>query len=265
MKLMHWLGHEVEVAQSAGGVFAFVDPWDGVVHGGVTPWPPPELTQKLYQSRQARAYRGPDGEAVTRVLGHYSDLQSVHSEDAVTWSLFGPLAHALPEVRRQFAEQLLQLLGLEESVSAATVWLWRRLPHPDNLVPGGPEIDVGIQTDTTLVLVEAKWRSAVGAGQGVARDKDQIQIRAEFCGKYGSQIYPGVTRFVVLAVGQSLGTLNPAQLGHADGSVSIREMTWGTLGGLGANPTAGEFRDQLRWREEHSQLVGKRGVPRNRL
>src|SRR5947209_3699424 len=48
-----WLGAEMEVAVSGGGVLAAVDPWRNVVRGDVTPWPPPELLQKLYQSRQA--------------------------------------------------------------------------------------------------------------------------------------------------------------------------------------------------------------------
>jgi hypothetical protein len=36
-------------------------------------------------------------------------------------------------------------------------------------VPGGPEIDFGIQTDALFLLGEAKWRSRVGAFQGAKR------------------------------------------------------------------------------------------------
>jgi hypothetical protein len=80
------------------------------------------------------------------------------------------------------------------------MWLWRRLPHPDNLVPGGPEIDFGIQTMDVLVLGEAKWRSAVGAAQGIKKDKNQIVLRREFCEKYGEKIYPRCRHFVVLGL-----------------------------------------------------------------
>ena len=34
-----WLGAEMEVAVSGGGVLAAVDPWRNVVRGDVTPWP----------------------------------------------------------------------------------------------------------------------------------------------------------------------------------------------------------------------------------
>jgi len=30
------------------------------------------------------------------------------------------------------------------------IFLWRRVPHPDTLVPGGPEIDIGISTANAL-------------------------------------------------------------------------------------------------------------------
>ena len=46
----------------------------------------------------------------------------------------------------------------------------RGIPHPDTLVPGGPEIDFGIQTADTLILGEAKWLSGVGRLQGVAKE-----------------------------------------------------------------------------------------------
>ena len=47
----HWLGHELQLAQSVGGVLAFANPWDGVVRGRVAPWPPPELTPCLGRLR----------------------------------------------------------------------------------------------------------------------------------------------------------------------------------------------------------------------
>jgi hypothetical protein len=249
----HWLGHEVQLAQSAGGVLAFANPWDGVVHGRVSPWPPPELTQKLYKSKQGNAFRGADTNVATEVLGYYCDLQSVHSEDAVTWSLFGPLAYERPETRAAFVRQLLEHLGISGPVSSATIWLWRRLPHPDSLAPGGPEIDVGIQTDRVLILGEAKWRSSVGTGQGVAGNKDQIQLRAEFCNRYGSRTFPTIDQFIVLGIGQSLGILSSGQLAHTMSGLSVREMTWDSLGALEANPYASEFRSQLEWRKNHSK------------
>jgi hypothetical protein len=168
--IQNWHGAEIKVARSAGGVLAVADPWDNVVRTGIRPWPPPELIQKAYQSRQLSAFRGENAEIAVSRLGFYSDLQSLHSEDALTWSVFGPIAYATRAVREEFTRELLELINVpHESTGHAHVWLWRRLPHPDTLVPGGPEIDFGIQTDALFLLGEAKWRSRVGAFQGAQR------------------------------------------------------------------------------------------------
>jgi hypothetical protein len=249
-----WLNRPIELARSAGGVYAFRSPWDGLVKGDVAPWPPPELVQKLYQSRQSRAYRDADLATATAAHGFYADLQSVHSEDAVTWSLFGPLAYAPASVRSSYAAQLLALIaGGDIDPSPAHIWLWRRLPHPDTLVPGGPEIDFGVQTHRVLLLGEAKWRSSVGAAQGVDGSKDQVQLRVEFCEKYGDKLYPGVERFVVLLVSQRAGALTDAHRALGTERVQVFGTTWEQIGGLAANPWREEFVAQLRWRQTHSQ------------
>ena len=253
MKRIHWLGHEVELAESDGGVLAFRDPWEGLVRGGVQPWPPPELLQKLYQSRQIRAFTGAQSILAGHSLGHYCDLQSVHSEDAVTWSLFGPILYSAPEVRSKFAVELLASLDIMQPPVSTNIWLWRRIPHPDNLAPGGPEIDFGIQTEETLLLGEAKWRSGVGAAQGVERNKDQIQLRVEFCSVLGQKLFPGVRKFVVLAVGRSPGLLTADQRLLEGGTVVVKESTWATLGRLPSNPYRSEFEMHLAWREAHSK------------
>ena len=61
--IANWIGNQVEVAHSKGGVMVLVDPFANIVSGGVVPWPPSELIQKLYQSRQVRAFVGPDLES----------------------------------------------------------------------------------------------------------------------------------------------------------------------------------------------------------
>jgi hypothetical protein len=216
-----WRGREVDVVVSAGGVLALANPWDNMVRTGVSPWPPPELLQKIYQSRQVRAFGGADNAAATSVLGFYSDLQSIHSEDAITWSVFGPVAHAAREVRSGFVRDLLRLIDVPcDPFETATVWLWRRLPHPDTLVPGGPEIDFGIQTDTLFLLGEGKWLSGVTANQGALGDKDQLTLRREFCEKYGRRLLPTCRRFVVLGVSLN-GGMVPKVNTPADGVVEI--------------------------------------------
>ena len=55
-----WRGGEVDVAVSAGGVRALASPWDNMVRTGVSPWPPPELLQKVYESDHGQAFVGAD-------------------------------------------------------------------------------------------------------------------------------------------------------------------------------------------------------------
>jgi hypothetical protein len=253
LTVVDWRGKEIELVESSGGVFAFVNPWEGVVRGSVEPWPPPELVQKLYQSNHSKAFAGAPNTSVTSYLGYYSDLQSMHSEDAVTWSLFGPIAYASADVRARFTTELLDLLGVPQAVGNARIWLWRRLHHPDTRVSGGPEIDFAIQTAETLILGESKWRSGLGGKQGAKRDKDQIQLRVEYCIKYGTEVFPQVRQFIVLAVSRGSNVLTDVHRALGRAKVMICETTWDKLGGLSANPFAEEFRAQLAWRTKYSK------------
>jgi len=247
-----WRGREIQVARSSGGVLAVADPWDNVISTGVRPWPPPELVQKLYKSRQVRAFVETNHTAVTARLGFYSDLQSIHSEDAITWSVVGPIVYAAPTVREAFVRGLFALLGIPYEKGTANLWLWRRLPHPDTLVPGGPEVDFGIQTDHVFLLGEAKWRSSVGAAQGVHRDKDQLTLRREFCEKYGQRMLPRCSRFVVLGVSWNGRIVTPADT-VADGIILYaRDTTWHAIVNLPSHPCAEELRAYLDWKIKNS-------------
>ena len=247
-----WRGGEVDVAVSAGGVRALASPWDNVVRSGVSPWPPPELLQKVYESNHGQAFAGADNATAARVLGFYSDLQSINSEDAITWSVFGPVAYAAREVRAGFVRDLLRLIDVPcEPFEAATIWLWRRLPHPDTLVSGGPEIDFGVQTDTLFLLGESKWLSGVAKAQGVLRDKDQLALRHEFCEKYGRRLLPKCRRFVVLGVSLNSGII-PKGDTTADGvAIHGRDTTWDAIIGLDSHPLAQELRAYLAWKRRY--------------
>jgi hypothetical protein len=149
--------------------------------------------------------------------------------------------------------ELLKLIDVENSSEKAHVWLWRRLPHPETLVPGGPEIDFGIQTDDVFLLGEAKWRSSIGAAQGANRDKDQLVLRREFCEKYGRRLLPDVKRFVVLGVSWKGGLLPNADTEAEGVTLHARDVTWETVVGLGSHPSAEELRGYLRWKIENSK------------
>jgi hypothetical protein len=85
-EMLDWNDRAIPVAHSKGGVKAVAHPFDNLVRTGISAWPPPEIVQKLYKSRQSRAFEGKDLEIATSGLGYYCDLQSLHSEDAITWS-----------------------------------------------------------------------------------------------------------------------------------------------------------------------------------
>jgi hypothetical protein len=252
-EIKSWRGLPIDVAKSAGGVLAVADPWDNVIKTGVRPWPPPELIQKIYESRQVRAYAGAELALATSKLGFYSDLQSLHSEDAITWSFFGPVAYATQATRGAFVKELLELIEVQGSSDNAHLWLWRRLPHPDTLVPGGPEIDFGIQTADVFLLGEAKWRSPVGRGQGVNRDKTQMTLREEFCQKYGTKLLSGTRHFVILGVSWNGGITLRADT-ETDGiALHARDTTWEGLARIASHPCAEEVRTYLVWKTHNSK------------
>ena len=105
-QIKDWTGSKtVEVAESAGGVLATLDPLANLVRSSLQLWPLPELIQKFYASDRWRGKTEEDDRAVRRCLGHYCDLQSLNSEDAITWSFFGPLIYGPASWRGARASQ----------------------------------------------------------------------------------------------------------------------------------------------------------------
>src|SRR4051812_2410134 len=105
----NWNGEPITSFCSKGGVLALADPFSGVVKGNVRPWPPSELIQKAYKSEHGSAF-GVDPALVAWSGQYYSDLQSLHCEDALTWSVFGTLGREASAVRSAYAAELLHAL-----------------------------------------------------------------------------------------------------------------------------------------------------------
>lgn len=248
--MKNWNQQEVEGIRSKGGVIALADPFENLITTGVKPWPPSEIVQKLYQSRQIRAFAEDQKEILQKYKGYYSDLQSIHSEDAITWSVFGTVAHSQENIRNQFVSELFKLLDIKvESIKNSEIFLWRRIPHPDTLVSGGPEIDFGILTKDTLILGEAKWKSSVGKEQGKNKDKDQIQLRVEFLQKYANKLYPGVTQFMVLGVGLQ----NDVAENYYNNAVRCVGTTWQEVCNLASHPNHDELLKYLDWKNDNTK------------
>jgi hypothetical protein len=255
--MRNWSENEVTCAHSKGGVTVLAHPYDNLIRTGCEQWPPPEIVQKLYQSRQIRAFSGDDKTICTSGLGFYCDLQSIHSEDAITWSVFGTAAKASqPELEAWLAD-LLTLVDLPQvETTAAEVFLWRRIPHPDNLVPGGPEIDVGISTSNALILGEAKWQSGVGAAQGKGKDKDQIQLRGEFLRNYAPNFHPSRSEFVVLGI----SLFEDALFDTTPEGVAFRCATWEQICSISSHPHADEVKRYFNWKRKHTKTANKKNA-----
>jgi hypothetical protein len=250
-----WNHKEIACAHSKGGVIVTAHPFDNLISTGCSPWPPPEIVQKLYQSRQIRAFEGEEERACKSGVGFYCDLQSIHSEDAITWSVFGTASRASKPLLEAWLAELFKLLDLPGlQTDDAEVFLWRRVPHPDTLVSGGPEIDVGISTVNSLVLGEAKWQSDVGTAQGKMRDKDQIQLRGEFLKKYGPSLFTSRSEFVVLGISLFAGAFNDT----TPEGITFRSTTWENVCALSSHPQAEEVWRYFKWKKEHSRIANKR-------
>jgi hypothetical protein len=253
--LPDWRGNAVTLAESHGGVLAFRDVQEGLIRGNAPVWPTPEITQKLHKSRHQTAYRHDDLDAVVTKLGYYCDLQSVHSEDAITWNVFGPISYADEAIRLEYCASLFQLIDPSlPPPTGSTISLWRRVPHPETDSVGGPEVDVLIQTPEVVVVGEAKWMSAVGSGQGVDKNKDQLALRKEYLEGLGRRIYATETIGVVLSIG-----IEPAPIGSepdADGSnVLDRYVTWKDLCAIPRHPLSDELGRHHQWKMSNSRLT----------
>lgn len=250
-----WQGNgELEVAQSAGGVLATVDPFAALYSSICAPWPPPELLQKLYASDRWRGKTPEDDLAVRQRLGHYCDLQSLNSEDAITWSFFGPLIYGNESWRQHFAGHLFRWLDLPEP-SRITIWLWRRIPHVEKLASnGGPEIDVGFQSETTVILGEAKWNSHLGRGQGVAGNRSQLDLRTSFCNQLGMKWMPSVSHWSVLGIGRASDVLDTTT-----SPIPVANCRWRQLLEFLPDQLSEPLTCYLDWKERYS--TAKPSVP----
>ncbi len=249
--MIDWNGKEILSTTSRGGVQVVAHPFDNLIRAGCSPWPTPEILQKLYQSRQVRAFHDDNLTICQSGIGFYCDLQSLHSEDAITWSVFGTVSRAPRACLQTWVGDVMDFLDIPDaSPEQAEIFLWRRILHPDNLVPGGPEIDAGILTENSILFWEAKWLSQVGTAQGKERDKDQIQLRGEFLAKYCGRLFPKASVLAVIGVSLFPGCF----CNTGPGNVLFRSTTWEHLCSLPSHPFADEVLHYFAWKKNNSRL-----------
>lgn len=121
-------------------------------------------------------------------------LQSVNSEDALTWNVFRSLRQI---ASTDWLPALWRCAFPAEPVpadQAATIHLWKSIDPPLGLREGGDEgaseVDVVIETASWVWFIEAKYRSDISKGTTTRPDRDQI-LRNLDVGSY----YAGVRSF----------------------------------------------------------------------
>ena len=251
-EVRHWNEERtISLAESRGGVLVTTHPDNNMVRA-CSPWPTPELLQKYYASSKFEGLTREDSEAATLGLGHYTDLQSLNSEDAMTWSVFGNLAYAPASKRLSVFNRILESVGVATVTDAPVCWLWRRLPHPEKRESsGGPEIDFALRSDTTLILGEAKWNSKLGTGQGVARNRSQLYLRVRYCETQARRAMPRVNNFIVLGVGRSANVFD-GEDEQLETNAIIKQLSWIEILECFPEKLASQLRSYLQWKILHS-------------
>jgi hypothetical protein len=237
-----WTGKEIGIAESKGGKISVCDYRDNLIICANSTWPHPDVVKKLYQSNHIHDFDEPERHELTREIGFYCDLQSLRSEDAITWSIFGTLHYFSKKYQIDFVNSLLDIVGVKLTVDDCFIELWTRIAHPDTLVSGGPELDVQIACDNLVIFGEAKWLSKVAEGQGKKKDKDQLQLRREFMSKYGSGIFPNASKRLVLSI-ELLETNHKDQY----------NITWAEICNKTRHPLKKEISDYYLWKKKNGQ------------
>jgi len=241
-EITDWNDRPLQIARSRGGVPAVLSAQHGLLWDQEAGWPPAALRRKLKASRQINAFDDQAKIALKACDGVYSDLQSLRSEDAITWSFFGTVGAAAVELLNWLVVHC-KVEG--EPSTTCEIAMWRRLPHPDTGVAAhGPEPDFALLGDTCLILGEAKWGAKEDVSQGVLGDASQMDMRRGSLVTLNEALGGG-RRLVALGVVQSQ-TLEPPPPDSS--AVSTRIIEWSDLTAFTQHPMAEEFSRYLAWK-----------------
>ena len=251
--LIDWNGRRVKAATSRGGTVALSTYADNLIRGKHSLWPQAAIVQKLSESTQADKFEADELQFLSQSLGYYCNLQSLNSEDAITWSFFGTLMAEPQAVRTKVLNWISYSLELPSSNNDCDINLFQRIPHPDKLIAiNGPEIDVVLRGDKTVMLIEAKWLSKEGKGQGPDGLSTQIGLRQKFISLLGKRIYSDAQAFGVVGL-----TLEGREFDSSDpisGAVT-HALTWQTLCSCYEHPLIDEYRRYFEWKMYKPKLV----------
>ncbi|MGD0804493.1 MAG: hypothetical protein ABSA11_10525 [Candidatus Bathyarchaeia archaeon] len=202
MYITNWNNKPVEVVYSKDNRPFLCDYSDNLIRLNTKAWPHPFVAKKLRRANRARSFSKENYHQLCVKLGFYCDLQSLRSEDAISWSVFGSLEQSPQNQSISFLVEMLNLIGIKTKSKNFEIDLWSRIPHPDtHKKANGPEIDFSIVGDDVIILGESKWESPVDKKQGKMKNKDQLQLRREYLDGIGSKIYSDKEFREVLIIG----------------------------------------------------------------
>jgi hypothetical protein len=140
-------GRPVEIRRSRGNGVPYVTSWErNVIQPGAHAWPAWLVGQVRHYPAQPSWFADDDAPTLAKELGVISRFQSLHSEDAITWSWFGTVAVAEPAARVATVQWLYDRIGLVAAASPdVRIDQWLRVTHPNALSsPNGPEVDARV-------------------------------------------------------------------------------------------------------------------------
>jgi hypothetical protein len=194
---------KTKVIKSKGNSGAVINLTDNILVPNIKIWPPLEIVQKMYQSNHLKDFSEEYHKDLTKELGYYCDLYSIKSEDAITWSLFGYISNSEYEIQNNFYNEFLKNININED-KIVSIELWKRIPHPETKVSGGPEIDVILNGEKYCILIEVKWTSGIDKKQGKNKDKTQIELRNMFCNGIGKHIFKNKKCITVVVANENM-------------------------------------------------------------
>ncbi len=256
LEINDWNGTPLTVGGSRGGVLAAADVRRNLLLAPETVWPPAALKPKLKASRQIGAFDPDAATALSAFLGFYCDLQSLRSEDAITWSFFGPLIETRAAQRAHLLDWLLDICGIDcQPNTECEIALWRRLPHPDTgRSAHGPEPDFALIGDHAIVLGEAKWGAKEDTKQGVLGTTSQMDMRRGSLAALEKE-RGGSRRLVALGIVQTQ-TLEPARPDSP--GMTTRIIEWSRLVDYQHHPLGDEFARYLSWKAQYGTNMSPR-------
>lgn len=266
-EIPNWKGRNIQVARSGeqfNGRMAVVDFKDNLVAAAIPECIPFPLLQKLVRSVHEADYFGAARTAVTNLLDFYTDLQSLASEDAITFSYFGPIwLRGSTEVAR-FTDWLVRELELPlRKTATANMEFWRRIPHAQTAGRNGSEFDWAVQSANLLLFSENEFCGSHASNLGIRCDLSQVEMLREYVIKWGAALHPSVERFVILYITPFALAQSAVQEDFPIGRawLHIRNLTWQHLSSYRGHPLGTEFGEYFDWRCAHAELSVPNPLP----